>query len=141
MIALDTNIWIYAHDTRDLTKQRTAQHLIESSDPMALLWQVGCEFIAAARKLAPQGFGGREAWQALSDMRGMAEVILLPEPDLWDRSRRLQETCGLHFWDGLIVAACLGGAVETLYSEDLAGLREVEGLEIVNPFADPSAAS
>jgi predicted nucleic acid-binding protein len=72
-------------------------------------------------------------------MREMAEAILLPEPDLWDRCRRLQERYALHLWDGLIVAACLASGVETLYSEDLAGLGEVEGLKIVNPFADPSA--
>ena len=57
MNALDTNIWIYSHDTRDPEKQRRAQELIRTVQPLAPLWQVGCEFIAASRRLASMGFG------------------------------------------------------------------------------------
>lgn len=50
MNAIDTNVWVYSHDKRDEKKQRAAQQLIATLQSMALLWQVGCEFIAAARK-------------------------------------------------------------------------------------------
>jgi predicted nucleic acid-binding protein len=56
MNAIDTNIWVYCHDARDGEKQRVAQELIETAESIVLLWQVGCEFIAAARKLHPFGF-------------------------------------------------------------------------------------
>lgn len=46
MNALDTNVWLYCHDTRNPRKQELAQRLVEQASPMALLWQVGCESIA-----------------------------------------------------------------------------------------------
>jgi len=42
MIALDKNIWLYSHDTRDPRKQALAQRLIATVRPLALPWQVGC---------------------------------------------------------------------------------------------------
>ena len=68
MNVLDTNIWIYSHDTRDPHKQARAQQLIATVRPLALPWQVGCEFIAACRKLAPAGFTETQAWSALIAM-------------------------------------------------------------------------
>jgi predicted nucleic acid-binding protein len=83
MNAIDTNIWIYCHDSRDSEKQQVAQRLIETTGRIALLWQVGCEFIAAARKLQPFGFTEEQAWQSLEDMQAMADAVLLPAPELW----------------------------------------------------------
>jgi predicted nucleic acid-binding protein len=68
MNAIDTNVWIYCHDTRDQEKQQVALQLIETVEPIVLLWQVGCEFIAASRKLERFGFTQEQAWQALADM-------------------------------------------------------------------------
>ena len=80
MNAINVNIWIYSHDVRDPDKQLLAQQLIATVRPLALPWQVGCEFIAACRKLAASGFDDTMAWSALGDMKAMANVILLPTP-------------------------------------------------------------
>jgi predicted nucleic acid-binding protein len=56
MNVLDTNVWLYSQDTRDPHKQALAQQLIATVRPLALPWQVGCEFVAASRKLASAGF-------------------------------------------------------------------------------------
>src|SRR5688572_19180164 len=69
MIAIDTNIWIYSHDLRDPVRQRKAQEVIASATPLALVWQVGCEFVAASRKLAAHGFTTDQAWASLEDMQ------------------------------------------------------------------------
>ena len=61
MNVLDTNVWIYSHDKRDPKKQARAQELIGVTRPILLPWQVGCEFIAAARKLEPHGFNLSDA--------------------------------------------------------------------------------
>lgn len=137
MNAIDTNIWIYSHDRRDAEKQRVAKRLIATLDPLALLWQVGCEFIAAARKLDPFGFSLQDAWDALADMQAMADVVLLPSTEVWTNARDLQERLQLHFWDALIAAACIQGGVETLYSEDFGDRGSIDGLRIVNPFGSP----
>jgi predicted nucleic acid-binding protein len=140
MNAIDTNIWIYRHDTRDPVKQQAAGQLIDEARPWALLWQIGCEFIAAARKLEPFGFSQENAWAALGDMQVIASAVLLPEPQVWSEARRLQRTFVLSFWDALLVAACLRGGVRTLYTEDFGAPRMIEGLSVVNPFLPRSPA-
>lgn len=134
MNALDTNIWIYSHDSRDPTKQQVAKRLIGELRPMALLWQVGCEFIAASRKLAAFGFTEEEAWAGLADMQTMADAIILPDPVIWLEARRLKNGFELSFWDALLAAACVRGGVKTLYSEDFGALRQINGLSLINPF-------
>ena len=66
MNVVDTNIWIYCHDKRDATKQAKAKEAVAAALPLALPWQVGCEFIAATRKLEPFGFTKETAWDALA---------------------------------------------------------------------------
>ena len=54
MIALDTNVLIYACDSSDPQRQKIAIDLISSTTDGVITWQVACEFIAASRKLAPR---------------------------------------------------------------------------------------
>ena len=70
MIALDTNILIYACDKADLKRQRVALDLISSAGDGVLPWQVACEFVAASRKLKSQGFTMGDAWGRLADYLG-----------------------------------------------------------------------
>lgn len=134
MNAVDTNVWIYLHDKRDAMKHERAKRLIEEVRPLALPWQVGCEFIAACRKLEPFGFSRDEAWGAFADMLAAASKILLPVPDLWIETKNLQNRYRLSFWDALLVAACIRDGVTTLFTEDLGGSPTIDGLAIVNPF-------
>lgn len=134
MNAIDTNIWLYLHDPRDPRKQAVAQQVVASTRPLALPWQVGCEFIAASRKLSALGFTENHAWNALTAMQALADVILLPVPDLWQEARALQNSHTLSFWDALLVASCLRGGVTVLYTEDMGSPRTVGALSLVNPF-------
>jgi predicted nucleic acid-binding protein len=135
MIALDTNIWIYSHDTRDASKQAQAQSLIQQVQPsLALPWQIGCEFIAACRKLQPLGFSMQDAWDGLRDMQAMAAALLLPIPEIWRDAESLMARFGLSFWDALLAASCIRGGVTTLYSEDFGTLTSVDSLAIQKPF-------
>jgi len=134
MNAIDTNIWLYSQDTRDPNKQSLAQQLIARTRPLALPWQVGCEFIAASRKLAAAGFTEAHAWTALDAMRVLADVILLPVSDLWPETHALQSRYSLSFWDALLVASCLRGGVSVLYTEDMGSPRVIDTLSLVNPF-------
>ena len=134
MNAIDTNIWIYSHDTRDAHKQAVAQSLIAKLRSLALPWQIGCEFIAASRKLAPMGFDTAHAWTALADMQSMANAVLMPVPQLWPAAQALQARHMLSFWDALLVAACIDGGVTALYTEDMGSTRQIDGLSLINPF-------
>ena len=134
MNAIDTNVWLYSHDRRDSRKQGLAQQLIAGARPLALPWQVGCEFVAASRKLATAGFTEAHAWAALAAMQALADVILLPVPDLWPETQSLQGRYSLSIWDALLVGACLRGGVQILYTEDMGAPRTIDGLSLVNPF-------
>lgn len=134
MNALDTNVWLYSQDTRDPSKQRLAQQFVATTRPLALPWQVGCEFVAASRKLAAVGFTEDQAWASLTLMRVVADVILLPVPDLWPETQSLQGLYSLSFWDALLVSTCLRGGVHVLYTEDMGAPRTIDRLVLVNPF-------
>jgi predicted nucleic acid-binding protein len=134
MNAIDTNVWVYTHDTRDRRKQQLAQQVIASARPFVLPWQIGCEFVAASRKLAGLGFTEAQAWQGLADMRVAADEVLLPDEQLWAEAQGLQSRHALSFWDALLVAACLRGGVQILYTEDMGAPRVIDGLSLVNPF-------
>ena len=48
MNAVDTNVLLYVHDPRDVTKQVTASNLLQSLADGVLLWQVACEYLQQA---------------------------------------------------------------------------------------------
>ena len=133
MIALDTNILIYACDKADLKRQQVALDLISNAHDGVLLWQVACEFVAASRKLRSQGFTMADALERLADYLALFPLIL-PAAGTLERARILQAEDGWSFWDAMIVAACLECGVTRLYSEDLPGRAVRWPLEIVNPF-------
>ena len=133
MNAVDTNILIYARDPRDPAKQTAAITLLSSLTDGVLLWQVACEYIAASRKLEQFGYDRAQALADVADMRESWQTIL-PSWNIMDRAIQLLAKYQLSFWDALIVAACLEGGVERLYSEDFDTSAQAEGLEIVNPF-------
>lgn len=130
MIALDTNILIYACDKADPKRQQVALDLVSRG---VLLWQVACEFVAASRKLRSQGFTQIDAWNRLADYRALSPLIL-PTAGAFERAHTLHMEDGWSFRDAMIVAVCLECGVTRLYPEDLPG-RAVRGpLEIVDPF-------
>ena len=131
MNAIDTNILIYVHDSRDPVKQATAITLILSLANGVLLWQVACEYINASRKL---GLNLTQAWQDIQDLRRVW-TPLLPTWRVHDRAEELYSRYSLQVWDAFLIAACLEGKVTRLYSEDMDDSVRSEGLEIVNPFA------
>jgi predicted nucleic acid-binding protein len=137
MNAIDTNVWLYSHDSRDPRKQAVAQQVVATTRPLALPWQVGCEFVAAARKLAVVGFTEDQAWASLATMQSLADAILLPVPDLWPETQALQSRYSLSFWDALLVCTCLRSGVQVLYTEDIGAPRAIDGLSLVNPFFGP----
>jgi len=76
MNAVDTNILIYAHDSRELTKQAIATRLIESLTDGALLWQVACEYLSTSRKLESLGYAREKAWQDIRDLQSTWTTVV-----------------------------------------------------------------
>jgi len=126
MTGIDTNILIYACDKGIPVKQARAQEIIAGTADGVVFWQVACEFIAASRKLASQGFTATEAWARLSEL--LRFFPLLPV------ARDLHLAHQVSFWDATIIASCLQSGAKRLYSEDLPG-GQIGGVEIIDPFA------
>jgi predicted nucleic acid-binding protein len=135
MNAVDTNVLLYIHDSREPTKQQQAASLILSLSDGALLWQVACEYLAASRKLEPLGFDRSHAWQNIQKLRQVWTTVL-PTWSTLELTDRLLSRYSLSFWDALIIAACLESGVKRLYSEDFGAYPRIDGLEIVNPFTE-----
>jgi len=99
-----------------------------------ILWQVAVEFVSAFRKVGGDD-GAQEAWQYLQEFLDLMPLVL-PRRGVLDRARILHVERQWSFWDALIAAASLDAGVTRLYTEDLPGSPQPEGLEIINPFAD-----
>jgi predicted nucleic acid-binding protein len=134
MNALDTNVLLYAHDSRDPQKQAAALSLIKSQADGVLLWQVACEYLSASRKLESHGYSLQQACLDIRDLRSVWTTIL-PTWNVLDRAESLMGAYSLSFWDALILAACLENGIDRLYSEDFDGYPTLDGLEVVNPFS------
>jgi len=73
MNAVDTNVLVYLHDTRDPAKQAQAAALVMSLADGVLLWQVACEYVAAVRNIVE----AKTAPVAASRLRGTADSAAL----------------------------------------------------------------
>ena len=133
MIAVDTNVLIYACDHADPRRQKVALDLITNAQDGVLLWQVACEFLSASRKLDKRGFTPTDAWNRLAEFRDLLPLVLPTDGNL-ARAKELHLTRGASLWDALIIAACAEAGVDTLYSEDLPGFDDFQGVRVVNPF-------
>jgi len=135
MNAVDTNVLLYANDPRDPAKQAMARSLMRSFTDGALLWQVACEYMSASRKLEPLGYTRVQAWQDIRDIRRLWSTVL-PTWDILERAENLLGRYSLSFWDAMLISACLEAGIARLYSENFDAYPRIEGVEIVNPFAD-----
>lgn len=133
MNAVDTNILLYASDPRDQVKQIKATQLIDELNDGVLLWQVACEYLAAARKLAAFGFSEQAALYELTQLRA-AWRLVLPTWAVFDSAADLRSRYSLSIWDSLIAAQRLAADVSVLYTEDFGAAPNIDGLQVVNPF-------
>jgi len=133
MIAVDTNVLIYACDQSEPHRQRIALDLIAASTEGVLLWQVACEFLAASRKLSKQGFTPTQAWNRLTEFQDLLPLVLPSRANL-TYARELHIVHGVSLWDALILAACLDSGVDVLYSEDVPAVETFETVRVINPF-------
>jgi predicted nucleic acid-binding protein len=133
MNAVDTNVLIYSNDSREPVKRQIALNLLANLTDAALLWQVACEYIAAARKLEKYGFTQKDAFADLALLRQTWKPVL-PTWQILIRAENLMNNYPVSYWDALIIAACLENNIPKLYTEDIADNFRKEGLEIINPF-------
>ncbi|HTP87678.1 MAG TPA: PIN domain-containing protein [Bryobacteraceae bacterium] len=133
---LDTNILIHAYDPGDPRKQRIARNLVRRAlnGEVILSTQVLGEFAATLlHKMNPPA-RPRDVAAALDALSPIRAVV--PDPDVVRRAVELRAEYGLHFYDGLIVAAAERGGCSRIWSEDLKAGQQYFGVKVANPFAE-----
>lgn len=133
---LDTNIFVYAFDSRSPAKAKRAGELIrraaQSGDGI-VSYQVVQEFFNVALRRFAVAMNPSEAEQyLLTVFRPL--LAIHSSPALYLGALELTGRHRLSWYDSLIVAAALEGQCEILYSEDLQHGRKIDHLRIENPF-------
>lgn len=130
---LDTNIFLYAHDTADLKKRILARKLIQdvyNAGICIISTQVMAEFF--------QNFVakfGHPYADALKEMHFMSRAPVIEQSlSLLLSGAKLFMEYSLSYWDSMIIAAAAEGDAAILYSEDLQHNQIISGVKVVNPF-------
>ncbi len=132
---LDTNVVVYAYDDRSPQKQEVARRLLKSgvSGKIVISTQVLAEFAATMlHKVSPPAtpeavMRGLEALEAIR--------LIVPDAELVRRAVEARAAYGLHFCDGMIVAAAERAGCGRILSEDLNAGQKYFGVMVTNPFS------
>ncbi len=131
---LDTNVLVYAYDVSEPAKQSVAQDLVRRAVAGELMvsTQVLAEFAATVLyKVSPPA--SAEDLITLLDTLGPVRLIM-PDGDMVRRAVEAHAKYGLHFYDGMIVAAAERAGCERIWSEDLNAGQKYFGVVVANPF-------
>ncbi|MFZ0770477.1 MAG: PIN domain-containing protein [Thermoguttaceae bacterium] len=129
----DTNVLVYADDKAAPAKQRRALALVaehrRARTGVVSLQVLQEYFVTVTRKLRVDPGIARRKVELLSefDVASPEVADILAAIDL----HRLH---GFSFWDALVMQAAKQAGCTVLFSEDMQDGREVDGLQIVNPF-------
>ena len=131
---LDTNILVYAYDISDLAKQHIAQDLVRKAvaGGLVISTQVLAEFAATLlHKLSP----APSSQDVIALLDALAPIRLIPpDHEIVRRAVEAKSAYGLHFYDGMIVAAAERAGCERIWSEDFNPGQKYFGIAVANPF-------
>jgi predicted nucleic acid-binding protein len=131
---LDTNILVSAYDISEPAKQRVAQDLVRKAvaGGLVISTQVLAEFAATLlHKLSPAS----SSQDVIALLDTLAPIRLIaPDHEIVRRAVEARSAYGLHFYDGMIVAAAERAGSERIWSEDFNPGQKYFGVAVVNPF-------
>ena len=133
---LDSNILVYAHDDTDLRKKRTAQGLLRRAvlGEAVVSTQSLAEFAATLLHKFSPPFRPDEVVTILDALSPIK--LVLSDQEIVRRAVEAHEKYGVHFYDGMIVAAAERGECARIWSEDLNAGQKYFGIEVKNPFLE-----
>lgn len=133
---IDTNIFIYAHDTSDPAKTRQARELLVKlvdNHEGCISTQVIQEFcnVSLSKSVIPL-----KPTDVRNILSNLLEPLLAHRPDIefYNRTLKTFERYSLSFYDAMIVQAAIDLRCKVLYSEDMQANAIYGGVRIVNPF-------
>lgn len=131
---LDSNVLVYAHDDSDPRKQEIAQGLVRRAvlGEMVVSTQTLAEFSATLLQRFSKSFSSDEVLGILDALAPIRLVV--PDAGIVRRAVEAHEIYGVHFYDGMIVAAAERAGCERIWSEDLNAGQKYFGVTVTNPF-------
>ena len=131
---LDTNVFLYAYDPTDQKKQRIAQDLVRRAQAGDLLTsvQVLAEFAATLMHKTSVAVRPKDVAAVLEVLSPIR--VVTPDVYLIRRAVEARSEYGIHFYDGMIVAAAEQAGCARILSEDLNAGQTYFGVIVVNPF-------
>lgn len=131
---LDTNVLVYAYDPGDARKQLIAQEIVERAlvGEAFVSAQVLSEFAATIlHKMSPPANPDEveEVLDYLSPLK-----MIRPDFGMVRRAVEARAAYGIHFYDGMIVAAAERAGCGRILSEDLNAGQKYFQIPVENPF-------
>lgn len=136
---VDTNIFVYRYDHRDVEKQRRATEVLRAgveNGSHFLAHQSLIEFVAATTRPLPQAaplLTLAEATREVEEMM-LTHEVLYPDGDVVRLALRGAATYGLPWLDAHIWAYAEHHGLGTLLSEDFQAGRSYGTVTVANPF-------
>lgn len=131
---LDTNVLVYALDVSDPRKHKIARPLVERAvaGEFATSTQVLAEPASTLLQKYQSKFSDQDVLAILDSLRPIP--LIKPDAEIVRRAVEAHAACGIHFYDGMIIAAAERAGCERILSEELNAGQKCFGVEIVNPF-------
>lgn len=136
LVALDSNVLIYAEGVDDEARQRIARDTIGHLNPAAIVIPV--QAVGEMARILV-----RKAQRRLEDVEILAREWLdsyasMPTSVMTLRmALKLRTSHGLDMWDAVMVAAAAEAGCRLLLSEDMQDGFSWHGVTIINPFKAP----
>lgn len=143
MIAIDTNLWVYAHRVdmeQHLLARDSITQALTSSEPVAMCWPVVHEFlsIVTKKKLFVEPTPMEQALRQVRNWLSSPVVVTLHEThrhlSVLEAISQQTNIAGGQVHDARIAALCLEHGVRELWTVDR-GFAKYPGLRVKNPIA------
>jgi len=129
---LDTNVLVYAYQFDHPNKERVAKDLVRRAiaGKFVVSAQVLAEFAATLlHKMSATPAAVTAILDRLSPIR-----LVVSDGELVRRAVEARAAYGLHFYDGMIVAAAERAGCARILSEDMNAGQKYFGVVVSNPF-------
>jgi predicted nucleic acid-binding protein len=129
----DTNVLVYADDAASPEKQRRAVELVaehrRAGTGVVSLQVLQEYFVTVTRKLKVDARVARRKVELLAEFDvaapGVADILAAID---------LHRLHGFSFWDALILRSAQQAGCSVVFSENMQGAQEIDGVQVVNPF-------
>jgi len=131
---LDTNVLVYAYDPSEAQKQKVSKELLRAAllGRSMISVQVLAEFASTLLHKVAVRRTAEEIGEMLDNLSPIK--LVTPDGDMVRRAVEARAAYGIHFYDGMIVAAAERAGCEKIWSEDLNAGQKYFGVTVDNPF-------